>query len=116
MSGNTQLKILNCLVNPLHTINVTQNLLLESLDLTVLHRLDEIDLAQYINLETLIINGCWIKSIDLSNNINLKNLDADGSGHLDIDLSSNLLLEFLDVFGVELESLDVSNNIFLKEL
>src|SRR5690554_1963 len=116
MSGNTQLKILNCLVNPLHTINVTQNLLLESLDLTVLHRLDEIDLSQNINLETLIMNGCWIKSIDLSHNINLKNLYAEGSDLLEIDLSNNLLLEFLDVFGVELESLDVSNNILLKEL
>src|SRR5690554_8027201 len=116
MSGNTQLKILNCLVNPLHTINVTQNLLLESLDLSVLHRLDEIDLSQNINLETLIMNGCWIKSIDLSHNINLKNLYAEGSDLLEIDLSNNLLLEFLDVFGVELESLDVSNNILLKEL
>lgn len=116
MSGNSQLKVLNCLVNPLRTINVTQNLLLESLDLTVLHRLDEIDLSQNINLETLIMNGCWMKSIDLSNNINLKNLYADGSGLLEIDLSNNLLLEFLDVFGVELESLDVSNNILLKEL
>lgn len=116
MSGNAQLRVLNCLVNPLHTINVTQNLLLESLDLTVLHRLDEIDLSQNINLETLIMNGCWIKSIDLSHNINLKNLYADGSHLLEIDLSNNLLLEFLDVFGVELESLDVSNNILLKEL
>ena len=116
MSGNTQLRVLNCLANPLLTINVTQNLLLESLDLSVLHRLDEIDLSQNINLETLIMNGCWIKSIDLSHNINLKNLYAEGSDLLEIDLSNNLLLEFLDVFGVELESLDVSNNILLKEL
>ncbi|AFL80921.1 hypothetical protein Aeqsu_1428 [Aequorivita sublithincola DSM 14238] len=115
-STNTKLKNLFCLVNPLYTINISSNILLESLDIQVLHKLDNIDLSNNINLETLMMGDCWIDTIDISHNVNLKTLIADGAFISEIDLSQNLLLEYLDLTGVDISSLDVSNNILLKEL
>src|SRR5690554_4957147 len=114
-SGNPHLKNLICKVNPLESLNITQNQQLEVLDLTVVHRLDSVNLSGNINLETLILDDCWIHELDISNNINLKRLEASGSSFTEIDLSNNSDLEYLDVFGVHLEEIDVSNNIKLKE-
>jgi hypothetical protein len=115
-SSNTNLKNLICHANPLTSINISGNILLESLDIQVLHQLDNIDLSNNINLETLEMGDCWIDTIDLSNSVNLKTLIADGAFISEIDLSQNLLLEYLNLTGVDISSLDVSNNILLKEL
>src|SRR5699024_11076397 len=88
---------------------------LEVLDLTVVHRLNSINLSNNINLETLILYDCWIRVLDVSNNINLKRLETSGSLITEIDLSNNINLEYLDVFGVSLNEIDVSNNVKLKE-
>lgn len=116
VSSNTQLITLICFVNPLNSINISNNLLLESLDIRGLHQLDGIDLSNNINLEILKMDDCWIENIDLSNNINLKTFIAGGVSFSEIDLSNNLLLEHLDLTGVHLTTLDVSNNVLLKQL
>ncbi len=89
---------------------------MKNLELQVVHALDNLDLSNNTNLNTLRLDDCWIDSIDISNNINLKSLYAGGSDITEIDLSNNTLLEYLDVAGVHLSTLDVSNNTLLKEL
>ena len=115
-SENIQLRILICNTNPLNSINISNNLFLENLNIAGLHQLDAIDVSNNINLETLEMVDCWVDSIDVSNNINLKTLIAGGVSFSEIDLSNNILLEHLDVTGVHLTTLDVSNNELLKEL
>ncbi len=114
-SNNTQLITLICSVNPSNSINISNNLLLETLNIGGLHQLDNIDLSNNVNLETLEMVDCWIDTIDISNNINLKTFIAGGVSFSEIDLSNNELLEYLDLTGVHLNSLDVSNNLLLKE-
>ena len=115
-AGNSQLKNLICNANPIDSIDISQNVLLENLEIQTVHWLKRINLSNNIHLKTLKLSDCWIKSLDVSNNSNLKTLEAGGSGLSQIDLSNNLLLEYLDVAGVHLDTLDVSNNIQLKEL
>lgn len=116
ISENLELKTLICNVNPLDSIDLSQNVLLENLELQVVHTLDNIGLSNNTSLNTLRLDDCWIDSIDVSNNINLKTLYAGGSGITEIDLSNNPILEYLDVAGVHLSTLNVSNNTLLKEL
>src|SRR5690554_8191627 len=102
-SGNPHLKNLICKVNPLESLNITQNQQLEVLDLTVVHRLDSVDLSGNINLETLILDDCWIHELDISYVISLKRLEASGSSFTEIHLSKNSEVEYLDLFAVHLE-------------
>lgn len=115
-SQNTLLRILISNTNPLTTMNLSNNLLLESLEIRGLHQLNNIDLSNNINLETLNMVDCWVDNIDISNNTNLKTFIAGGVSFSEIDLSNNLALEHLDVTGVHLNELDISNNALLKEL
>ena len=116
-SQNTLLRVLICNTNPLTTMNLSNNLFLESLEIRGLHQLNNIDLSNNINLETLNMVDCWIDAIDISNNTNLKTFIAGGVSFSEIDLSNNLALEHLDVTGVHLNELDISNNVLLlKEL
>lgn len=115
-SQNTLLRVLICNTNPLTTMNLSNNLFLESLEIIGLHQLNNIDLSNNINLETLNMVDCWIDAIDISNNANLKTFIAGGVSFSEIDLSNNLALEHLDVTGVHLNELDISNNVLLKEL
>jgi len=134
LSANTQLKILNCRSNPLTSLNLANNILLDSL--TTDDKPDNIDLSNNVNLKYL---ECSINSLDISNNINLEYLNISGicpsnfsfdiSNNLNlktlivgstclaqIDLSNNTQLEYLDLSLTPLTSLDLSNNIQLKEL
>ena len=132
-SANTQLKRLNCLSNPLNSLNLTNNVLLDSLTTGRLYQLNDLDLSNNINLKYLdcsnvvdISNNVNLEylripeyaalSIDISNNINLKTLIASFCPFSQIDLSNNTQLEYLDLSGTPLTSLDLSNNIQLKEL
>ena len=133
LSANTQLKRLNCLGNPLNSLNLTNNLLLDSLTTGRLYQLNNLDLSNNINLkyldcsnavdisnnvnlEHLRIDEYEALSIDISNNINLKTLIASFCPFSQIDLSNNTQMEYLDLSGTSLTSLDLSNNIQLKEL
>lgn len=114
-SGNLNLETLICSLNPLRSLNISQNQNLKLLDLSVVHRLRTVDLSNAINLETLILDDCWLTELDISSNINLKNLYAAGSSISEIDLTQNIHLQYLDIFGVNLNEIDVSNNTELKE-
>src|SRR5690606_16873904 len=52
ISQNTLLRVLICNTNPLITMNLSNNLLLESLEIRGLHQLNNIDISNNINLET----------------------------------------------------------------
>lgn len=113
--GNLNLKTLNCISNPLTSLNITQNQQLESLDLSAVHQLDQVDLSGNINLEVLTLLDCWLHELDITNNINLKKLEMDIATISEIDLSNNIHLEYLDVDNSGLNTIDVSHNTKLKE-
>src|SRR5690606_30053724 len=115
-SQNLNLSYLDCTANPLTFMDISANALLKTLNLSVVHRLRQINLSGNYSLETLILDDTWINTIDLSDNLNLKTLLFRGIPVSDLNLSNNLQLEYIDVFGANLSELDVSNNVALKEL
>jgi plastocyanin len=72
--------------------------------------LTSIDLSQNIALDTLVLYYNEIASLDLSNNVQLKALACSDNQLISLDLSNNTLLDYVDCSGNQLSSLDLSNN------
>ena len=89
ITNNEALVTLHCNASRLSKIDLTKNLLLEVLDLSV-------------NLN--------FKEIDISNNKKLKSLDCHANKLKILDISENKELEYLDCSNNELTRLDISNN------
>ena len=97
VSKNFKLKVLSYGFNSkagLTSIDVTNNTLLEKLDL----------------------QNNKLVTIDLNKNTNLLKLNLYGNKLANIDLSNNILLEELDLMNNEIRKLDISKNTNLKTL
>lgn len=81
------------------------------------NNLTALDISQNVLLTTLTADTNNITAIDLSNNINLQILNLGGNDLTSIDVSDNMLLRKFFLNGNQgLTSLDISNNIELVEL
>lgn len=61
------------------------------------HINDLTGLEDFINLESLIVNGTMVEELNVSTLVNLKYLDCVDNMLTSIDVSNNILLEYLDV-------------------
>ncbi|WP_299273720.1 choice-of-anchor D domain-containing protein [uncultured Psychroserpens sp.] len=116
LSDNIALEFLNLSFNDLTTIDVSSNTLLEIINVSE-NEISNIDLSSNTLLDILYCNdNPNLNALDLNSNINLTQLDCSDSPLGTIDLSNNINLEILRVFRSQLTTLDVSNNPALIEV
>ena len=106
LQGFTNLKYLDCSVNPLFNLDVSQNTLLKHLDCEASMWLgsyngflQNLDLSNNDSLEYLNCNGHMLSNLDLSNNLALLKLYCTQNHLQNLDLSQNLALTHLDCSG-----------------
>ena len=106
LQGFTNLKYLDCSVNPLFNLDVSQNTLLKHLDCEASMWLgsyngflQSLDLSNNDSLEYLNCNGHMLSNLDLSNNLALLKLYCTQNHLQNLDLSHNLALTHLDCSG-----------------
>ena len=106
LQGFTNLKYLDCSVNPLFNLDVSQNTLLKHLDCeapmwlgSYNGFLQNLDLSNNDSLEYLNCNGHMLSNLDLSNNLALLKLYCTQNNLQNLDLSQNLALTHLDCSG-----------------
>lgn len=136
-SDNPKLKKLFLNSNSeLQTLDVSNNLLLESLyifesDITSLNlinqkylkdiyihdsNVNELILSANDNLEKLLCYNTKLNNIDVSSFKNLKYLDLNNNNIKSIDLTGNKNLTYLDLSGNELLNLNLIENVELKKV
>ncbi len=72
-------------------------------------------LEDFINLESLIVNGTMVEELNVSNLVNLKYLDCVDNMLTSIDVSNNILLEYLDITsGGDIEPMNIFTEIDLS--
>ena len=107
VSNNTALATLNCRSNQLTSLDVSNNTALTSL-LCYQNQLTSLDVSNNTALNYLYCGTNQLTSLDVSNNTALIELGC-GNGHLtNIDVSGATALEYLAVPYNQLTSLDVS--------
>ncbi|PQJ78628.1 T9SS type A sorting domain-containing protein [Polaribacter porphyrae] len=130
VTANTKLILINANSNSLSNLDVSKNVLLESLSveennlttvdvtansaLTILNfrlnSISTIDLSKNIILESLYFARNNLINLDISANINLKTLNADYNSISSLSVTNNLLLETLQIQNNSLTNLDLSQN------
>lgn len=136
IEGFTSLKTLNCSINSLKTLNLTQNVALTTLDCST-NSLTSLDLSKNVNLEILNSSSNPFVTLDVSNNLlltdlncgtdrlstldvskntALKRLISDSNRLTEINLSTNLALDYLNLNSNQITNLNLSKNIALKTL
>jgi hypothetical protein len=122
ISGVTHLSIYNDYNNNIRIQDVTG--IEDFTALTYLsivnNALQSVDLSNNIHIDTLNVEGLFnLQSINISNNHALKFLRFYQNGYnnpISLDVSHNTALEYLNCMSSNIYSLDVSNNTLLKEL
>ncbi len=94
------------------TVNISQNLLLEKLDLSR-NDMSIINLTQNVALLELFLEGNLFTNINIVKNVNLENLYLNANLLPSINVSQNILLENFRISNNLLPSLDVTQNINL---
>ena len=132
----SSLTTLDCQGNQLITLDLSNNLALDSLQcggnqltnldvsgatsLTWLscssNQLTSLDLSNNIALDTLYFSDNLLTNLDVTNNIALINLQCPGNDLASLDVSNNTALKMLAVYNNQLTSLDVSQNTALTYL
>ena len=111
----TSLKNLNCKLNLLTELDVSQNPALESLDCSY-NQLRALDVSNCPALEKLNCKGNELSTLDVSHNLALTELKCGGNSLGALDVSKNSELNSLDCEGNHLSALDVSKNSELNSL
>ncbi|MBL1279425.1 MAG: hypothetical protein COA33_004100 [Fluviicola sp.] len=115
LSQNTFLTYLECSVNQLTNINLTQNTALTFIS-CYLNALTSIDISQNVELIELSCGTNQLVSLDVSQNINLENLNCFDNQISNLNLSQNSVLTDLWCSDNNLTELDVSSNSNLSYL
>ena len=111
LSQNVNLKWLQCQVNDLTSLDVSNNLLLEFLDIGW-NPITTIDLSHNPLLQHFGLYNAGIgtlNSIDITNNPDLEYLNIGQNQINAIDLTNNNKIKYLSTSGNILQSLDVTN-------
>ena len=111
----TALKNLNCLINQLTSLNVSQNTALTTLNCSA-NQLDTLDVSHNTALTYLNCSLNQLTSLDLSLNTALETLKCYSNPLETLDVSLNTELTYLDCNSNQLDTLDVSLNTALTEL
>ncbi|CAM1345258.1 hypothetical protein [Tenacibaculum amylolyticum] len=110
------LEYLNCRVNPLESIDLSNNAQLKTF-ISDSSRLDEIDVTNNPLLEVLDVSANDdIAVLNLSNNPLLRELTCNFNSIATLDLSTNTVLEVLIAYNNNLTSLDLTSNTALVQL
>jgi len=78
--------------------------------------LNTLDISNNVLLEVVYLNEIQLNYIDFSQNLAMKKIRITGNSLTAIDVSNNTLLEVLVVSYNSISSLDLSNNLNLEEL
>lgn len=98
------------------SVDVTNNLLLELLNINELNIESEIDLSNNLNLKVLHISGYSFQNIDFSLYSDLEWLWFEDTSYTNLDLSNNLNLSTLKVSGESLSQINIENNTILENV
>lgn len=109
-SGNLKLTYLSCSSNPLHTLNISQNSKLQTLEVWDASRLQSLDVSHCPELEAFSFGSMPMSYIDLSANTNLTYLNYYGGSLEYLDLSHNPRLQQLICSASLIHTLDLSHN------
>ena len=109
----TSLTFLDCAVNELSSLDITQNTLLTSLNCQR-NKLTSLDVSNNTNLSSLRCFQNRLSALDVSKNIDLDLLNCSLNGITSLDISRSTRLTYLDCSGNQLTRLDVSQNLDLK--
>lgn len=109
------LKTLDCSMNNLSSLNISQNTQLEVLYAND-NNINSINVLSNTELVHLNLSSNQLFTIDVTNNPYLESLSVDLNNLNSLDLSSNLQLEYLGGYSNNLSSIDLSNNAFLKHI
>jgi len=115
VSQNLALTILKCEINLLTAIDLTQNTTLITLYLGY-NQLTNIDVTQNTNLMYFICQNNQLTSLNIIQNTSLISLLCGNNQISSLNTLQNTALQFLYCSGNLLTSLDTFNNITLKEL
>jgi Leucine-rich repeat (LRR) protein len=102
--------------NDFTTIDLSQNTLLQSIDLEETATVTSINIAGLTQLTNLNFNQTSLSSIDLSDAVLLEELDVSVTDLTSLDISNNTELRELFVGFSQITSLDVSNNSLLTKV
>ncbi|MEM6718974.1 MAG: hypothetical protein AAF611_06660 [Bacteroidota bacterium] len=107
---------LNCRLNNLIALDVSQNVLLSTLTADT-NSIAAIDLSNNTNLAILNLAGSNLTSLDISNNTLLRQLYINGNGGLtSLNISNNTELVAIRTYSTNIASLDVSVHPDLESL
>ena len=109
------LENLNCALNPLTSLDVSNNTALTFLNCNY-NQLTGLDLSKNTALDTLCCSGNKLTSLDLSKNTALTKLYCESNQLTGLDLSKNTALTSLYCESNQLTSLDLSGNANLTRL
>ncbi|MBW1298602.1 M4 family metallopeptidase [Aquimarina litoralis] len=112
----TALEVLNCSINSLTTLDLSENVALKELDFGANNGINSIDLSLNTNLEILKAPGNTLVQLNISHNIELVEIDISSNDLTALDLSNNTKLETIKATSLNLTSLDVSQLLELKSL
>jgi len=115
LSQNNILEKLNCDTNQLSNVNITQNLLLKYL-YCGMNNLQELDVSNNSSLIELVCYGNELQSIDVSSNSALTYFQIFANQLTTIDITQNINLISFGIQDNNLSSLDVSQNVSLLDL
>ncbi|NRB60222.1 MAG: T9SS type A sorting domain-containing protein [Winogradskyella sp.] len=104
----TNLNILNCGMNQMTTLDISQNIALTSVS-CFSNLLNNLDVSNNTLLSVLTCGDNLLNNLDVSNNINLTNLVCSFNNLSDLDISSNTALTRLTINNNQLTSLNVAN-------
>ena len=113
VSNNTVLKSLHCYSNQLTALDVTKNNALTELYCNS-NQLTSLDVTNNTSITTLYCYSNQLTTLDVSKNTALFNLFCYNNKLTSLDLSKNTGLAGLDCFSNQLTALDLSKNIALR--
>lgn len=115
LNNNPALTYLNLMQNDLTSLDVSSNLLLD----TLICRVNELSSLDLSNNTALLYVNCEaneITDLNLSNLSNLKTLICGSNQFSEINLSDNTALLRLEIQNTQLKNIDLSTNIQLENL
>ncbi|MEP1097763.1 MAG: T9SS type A sorting domain-containing protein [Cyclobacteriaceae bacterium] len=107
---------LNLADNPLGSIDLSQNTLLEALNIQALFTLTSIDLSANTALITLTADNGGLTSLDLSQNVALEYVNCGNDNLSSLTFGNSSSLKELQVNQTSLESVDLSTLTGLEDL
>ncbi len=120
VSQNPALESLDCSYNQLRALDVSNNLALKELNCcgsnNGSYKLSALDVSNCPALEKLNCKGNELSTLDVSHNLALTELKCGGNSLGALDVSKNSELNSLDCEGNHLSALDVSKNSELNSL